>query len=102
MSMKTTKPRPGAAESLRRKVCALAASVDADAGTLKEAVERLIALEVPKDTARAPFELHTVKVCLEKGDELPSEYEENPLDDDDLLEEVRRQVFGLAPWEEKS
>ena len=47
------------------------------------------------------FQSDTVKECLERWAELPAGEYENPLDDQDKLDEVRRAVFGSAPTTKK-
>ena len=43
------------------------------------------------------YRLAAARACLERRVELPKDYEENPLDDQEKLDEIRRAVFGSAP-----
>src|SRR5262249_37732373 len=99
--MKTTKMTPAADESLRQAAYNLAGSPDADPSRLEAVVSRLHkrCCRTDDSISREQYELAATGLCLTRWKELPSVYE-NPLDDDEKLEEMRRLVFGCAPGEE--
>jgi DNA-binding PadR family transcriptional regulator len=43
------------------------------------------------------YRLAAARACLERRAELPKDYEENPLDDQEKLDAIRLRVFGSVP-----
>jgi hypothetical protein len=101
--MKTTKLTPGAAKALWQKAYELLVSPGLDANDLKTMAQLFHACAEPNferpmpQAVREKFKADLAATCIKNSAELPSAYEENPLDDDDKLDEVRRLVFGSAP-----
>jgi len=90
-------------EALRRRAYELAESPEAEPAELEAIVRALNdgEEERPKTRRRAlereRFEQRATQTCQEGQWELAIYGEENPLDDQDKLDEVRRLVFGSAP-----
>jgi hypothetical protein len=100
----TTELTPKAVDALRQWVYELMAAPDAAPGELKAAA--LLFRECggasravrQKDAGREKYQADTAATGLERRAELPTlEEEENPLDDQEKLDEIRRRVFGSAP-----
>jgi hypothetical protein len=80
-----------------REVCRGAEAADGAAAEqvmlLFEAYERGLG---PKG-GNGEFEANLAGICAERGGEMAAAEPENPLDDQEKLDEVRRRVFGSAP-----
>jgi hypothetical protein len=98
--MKTTKRTPGAIRAIRQMAYTLTAACDANHLDLK-AIALLLAQGANRPSngriTAEDFKPRMAQLCLTRWKELPSVHEENPLDDQDKLDEVRRLVFGSAP-----
>lgn len=89
--------------SLRRKAHRLAGSPGLKPGELERVILRLhrcgegAYMGRQQDRERIKYRSDAAKAGIEKCADLPTDYEENPLDDQEKLDEVRRAVFGSAP-----
>ena len=92
-------------EAAGRKAYRLMESVRSEAGELERVVARLYRCgegalnERGLARGRRQFKWEAARACLERRGELSKEndYEENPLDDQEKLDAIRRAVFGSAP-----
>jgi hypothetical protein len=101
--MTRLKMTPEAMATFWQRAYELTVSPDADASELKcagllarECVEPKLSTPRP-GAEREKYQADTAEMIMERREELPPPYPENPLDDREKLEEVRLMIFGRPP-----
>ena len=92
-------------EVMSRKAYRLMESVNSEAMELERVVARLYRCgegapgKRRRERGYTRFKIAAARACMKRRAQLPKEkdYEENPLDDQEKLDAIRREVFGSAP-----
>jgi uncharacterized protein YdaU (DUF1376 family) len=93
-------------ETVGRRAYRLMESVRSEAGELERVVARLYRCGEDKlnnrrlARERESFKIEAARACVERSAELPKkkkDYEENPLDDQEVIDAARLRVFGSVP-----
>jgi len=92
-------------EAAGRRAYRLMESVNSEAMELERVVARLYRCgegapgKRRRERGYTRFKIAAARACMKRREQLPKEkdYEENPLDDQEKLDAIRREVFGSAP-----